>query len=122
MCRLSALASGTTEFVRFTPPSAPSRVGGVGVDVKGNGSARISVRLASGRLIHCTIHALYTPDLSSRSAQRIGRMLSVRWMQTHSGCEFIFPYDYDTWLHVVPTGMGVLEPSGNGLYLLPYQS
>jgi hypothetical protein len=79
------------DFVRFTPPSAPSRVGGVGVYVKGSGSARISARLASGRLIHRTIHALYTHDLSSRSAQRIGRLFSVSWMQTHSGCEFIFP-------------------------------
>jgi hypothetical protein len=110
-----------SDFVRFTPPSAPSRVGGVGVDVKGNGSARISVRLASGRLIHRTIHALYTPDLSSRFAQRIGRLLSVSWMQTHSGCEFIFPSDSDIGVLVVPTGMGVPEPSGNGLYLLPHQ-
>jgi hypothetical protein len=49
------------DFVQFTPPSAPSRVGGVGVDVKGSGSVRISVRLASGRLIHRTVYALYTP-------------------------------------------------------------
>jgi hypothetical protein len=128
--------------VQLTPPSAPSRVGGVGVDVKGSGSVRISVRLASGQLIHRTIHALYTPDLSSRSAQRIGRLLSVSWMRTHSGCEFIFPSDNDTkclhvslwcllvWcllvvsssLLVVPTRMGVLEPSGNGLFLLPHKT
>jgi hypothetical protein len=109
------------DFVRFTPPSAPSRVAGVGVDVKDSGSVRISVRLASCRLIHRTIHALYTPDLSSRSAQRVGRLLSVSWMQTHNGCELIFPSNYDTGVLVVPTGMGVLEPSGNGLYLLPHQ-
>jgi hypothetical protein len=36
------------DFVKFTPPSAPSRVGGVGVDVKGSGSMRISVKLAFG--------------------------------------------------------------------------
>jgi hypothetical protein len=83
-------------------PYAPSRVGGVGVDIKGSGSVRISVMLASGRLIHRTIHALYTPDLSSRYAQRIGRQLSVSWMQTHSGCEFIFPSGCDTGLLVVP--------------------
>jgi hypothetical protein len=65
------------DFVEFTPPSAPSRVGGVGVDVKGSGYVRISVRLASGQLIHRIVYALYTPDLSSRSAQRIGRLLSV---------------------------------------------
>jgi hypothetical protein len=103
------------------PPSAPSRVGGVGVDVKGSGSVRISVKLASDRLIHRTIHALYTLDLSFRSAQRIGRLLSVSWMQTHSDYEFIFPSDSDTGQLVVPRGMGVLEPSGNGLYLLPHQ-
>jgi hypothetical protein len=96
-------------------------VGGVGVDVKGSGSVRISVRLASGQTIHRTVHALYTPDLSCRSAQRIRGLLSISWMQSHSGCEFLFPTDFDTCLLVVPTGMGVLEPSINGLYLLPHQ-
>jgi hypothetical protein len=109
------------DFVKFRPPSAPPRVGIVGVDVKGSGSLRISVRLASGQLIHSIVHALYTPDLSSRSAQRIGGLLSVSWMQTHSGCEFIFPSNFDNGLLLVPTCMGVLEPSGNGLYLLPHQ-
>jgi hypothetical protein len=85
-------------------------VGGVGVDVKGSGSVRVSVRLASRQLIHRTVHALYTPDISSRSAHRIGRLLSdVSWMQSHSGCEFLFPTDSDTCLLVVPTGMGVLS-------------
>jgi hypothetical protein len=109
------------DFVQFTPPSAPSRVGGVGADVKGSGSVRISVRLASRQLIHRTIHALYTPELSSPSAQRIGRLLRVSWMQTHNGSEFIFPSDSGIGLLVVPTRMGVLEPSGNGFYLLPHQ-
>jgi hypothetical protein len=58
--------------------------------------------------------------MSSRSAQRIGRLLSVSWMQSHSGFEFISPTDSHTSLIVVPTLMGVLEPSGNSLYLLPY--
>jgi hypothetical protein len=50
------------DFATFAPPpSAPSRVGGVGVDVKGSSSVRISVRLASGQIIHRTVHALYTP-------------------------------------------------------------
>jgi hypothetical protein len=91
------------DFVRFTPPSAPSRVGGVGVDVKGSGSVRISVRLAFGRLIHRTIHALYTPDLPSRSAHRIGRLLSANWMHTHCGCESVFPSDSNLGQPVVPT-------------------
>jgi hypothetical protein len=42
-------------------------------------------------------------------------------MQTHNGCEFIFPFDSDTGMLVFPTRMGVLEPSGNGLYLLPHK-
>jgi hypothetical protein len=75
-CSINLTAS-RSEFATFTPPSAPSRVGGLGVDVKGSGSVRISIRLASGKIIHRAIHALYTPDLSSRSAQRIGRLLSV---------------------------------------------
>jgi hypothetical protein len=94
-------------------------VGGVGVDAKGCGSVRISVRLASGQIIHRTVHALYTLDMSSASAQRIGRRLSVTWVQSHSGCEFLFPTDSHTGLLVVGTRMGVLEPYGNGLYLLP---
>jgi hypothetical protein len=110
------------DFVRFASHSAPSRVLGVGVDVKGSGSVRISVKLASGLLAHRTVHALYTLDLSSRPARRIGRLLSVSWMQTHSACESIFVSECDTGLLVVHTGMGVLEPSGNGLYLLPHQS
>jgi hypothetical protein len=80
----------------------------------------ISVRLAFGKLTHRTVHALYTPKMSSRSAQRIGRLLSVNWMQSHSGCKFIFPTGSDTSLLVVPTRMGALEPSRNGLYLLPH--
>jgi hypothetical protein len=97
------LTAFKSDFVRFTPPSAPSRVAGVGVDGKGSGSVRISVMLASGRLIHRTIRALYTLDMSSRYAQRIGRLLSVTWMQTHTGCEFTFPTTCDTGLLVVPT-------------------
>jgi hypothetical protein len=108
-------------FVTFDSPSTPSRVGGGGVDVKGSGIVRLSILKAPGELIHRTVHALYTPDLSSRSTQRIGRLLSVSWMQSHSGCEFISPSNSDTGLIVVSTGMGVLKPSGNGLYLLPLQ-
>jgi hypothetical protein len=86
-----------------TTPSDPSRVGGVGVDIKGSGSVRISVTLASGQLIHRAIHALYTSDMSSRFAQRIDKLLSVCWMQSHNGCEFVFPTDFDTGLFVVST-------------------
>jgi hypothetical protein len=109
------------DFVTFDSPSTPSRVGGVGNDVKGSGTVRMSVMLASGHLIRRTVHAWYTLDLSSRSTQRIGRLLNVIWMQSHNGCEFIFPPNFDIGLIVVPTEMGVLKPSGNGLHLLPLQ-
>jgi hypothetical protein len=91
------------DFSTFTPPSAPSRVGGVGVDVKGSGSVRISIPLAYDHTIHRTIHAMYTPYISSRFAQRIGILLSVNWMQSHSGCDFLVPTDSDTRLLMVPT-------------------
>jgi hypothetical protein len=84
------------DFVTFDSPSTPSRVGGVGVDVKGTGTVRLSILLASGELIHRTVQALYTPYLSYRSTQRIGRLLIVSWMQSHIGCEFIFPLNSDT--------------------------
>jgi hypothetical protein len=45
-CSITLTAFGG-DFSTFTPPSAPSRVSGVGVDVKGSGSLRISVRQAS---------------------------------------------------------------------------
>ena len=40
-------------------------------------------------------------------------------MQQHSGCAFSFPTDTDSGTVRVTTGMGMLIPSGNGLYLLP---
>jgi hypothetical protein len=115
------LTTFQSDFVTFAPHSAPYRVDGVGVDVKGSGMVQISTILSSHQAIHRKVHALYTPDLSSRFAQRIGCLLSVSWMQSHSGCEFVFPSYFNTSLIVVPTGMCVLKPSGNGLYLLPHQ-
>jgi hypothetical protein len=91
------------DFDTFDSPCTPSRVGGVCVHVKGSGTVRLSIMLAHGHLIHRTVHALYTLDLSSHSTKRIGRLLSVSWMQSHSGCEFIFPTDSKTGLIVVPT-------------------
>jgi hypothetical protein len=41
-------------------------------------------------------------------------------MQSHSGCDFLFPTDSDIVLLVMPIGMGVLEPFGNGFYLVPH--
>jgi hypothetical protein len=49
-------------------------------------------------------------SLTSHSAQHIGRLLSVSWMQSPSGCELIFPNDADIELIVVPTEIGVLKP------------
>jgi hypothetical protein len=54
------LTAFRSDFVTFTPPSAPSRVGGVGVDVKGSDLVRLSIWLASGQIIHRTIHMRYT--------------------------------------------------------------
>jgi hypothetical protein len=65
------------DFVTSDPPATPSRVGGVDVDVKGSGIIRLSILLVSGLIIHRTVHALYTHDLSSRSAHRICRLLIV---------------------------------------------
>jgi hypothetical protein len=67
-------------------------LGGVVVDVEVGGTVRISLMLAYGLPIHRTIHALYKPYMSSRSAQRIGRLFIACWMQTHSGCDFRFSY------------------------------
>jgi hypothetical protein len=62
------LTAFRSDFVTFDPPSTSSRVRGVGVDVKGSGTVRISIPLAFGQT-NCRVHALYTPDLSSlRSA------------------------------------------------------
>jgi hypothetical protein len=106
------------DFVTVHPASYSSRVGGVGVDVHGSGTIHIAIPLLSCQLIRRHVHALsYTPDMSSRSTQRIGRLVSVCWMQTHSGCEFLFPVAFDIGMLMVPTRTGVLKPTGNGLHL-----
>jgi hypothetical protein len=115
------LTAFRSDFVTFDPPCAPSRVGGVGVHVKGSGTARISILLAFGQSINRIVHALYTRDTSYGSAHRVGRLLGVSWMQTQSGCEVVFPIDYGSGLLLVPIGMDVLKQSGNGLYLLPHR-
>jgi hypothetical protein len=89
------LSAFRSDLVTFDPPSVPSRVGGVGVDNKGSGTVRIPIPLVFGQSIHNTVHAMYTRDMSSRSAERIGRLLSVSWMQTHNGCQFGFLTDCD---------------------------
>jgi hypothetical protein len=43
------LTAFRSDFVTFAPPSAPSRVGGVGVDVKGRGTVRLSIMLTCGQ-------------------------------------------------------------------------
>jgi hypothetical protein len=76
------------DFVAFEPPSGSSRIGGVGFDVQGSGVVQLTILLVYDQIIHQTIHAVYTPDLSSWSAHRIGRLLSVSWTRSHCGCEF----------------------------------
>jgi hypothetical protein len=79
------------DFVTFDPPSVTSHNGSVGADVKGCGKVHIITLLVSCLSIRRIVHAMYTLDMSSRSAHRIVCRLSVSWMHTHSGCEFIFP-------------------------------
>jgi hypothetical protein len=98
------LTAFRSDFVSFDPPSGTSRVGGVGVDVRGSGNVEIAIPVVSGQIIeHCNIHALCTPDLSARFAQRIARLVIVNWMQSHSGCELLFPSDSDIGMLLVPT-------------------
>jgi hypothetical protein len=113
------LTAFRSDFSEFHPSSRRSIVGGVGVTVQGSGTVRIPICLVSGQTVFRRVHALYTPYLSSRSAQHISRVLSVSWMQKHSGCEFSFPTNTDYGMLLVTAGMGMLIPSGNGLYLLP---
>jgi hypothetical protein len=63
--------------LNFDTPYGSSRVGGVGVDVKGNGTVHILIPLVLGQIIRHTIHALYTHDMTSRSAHQIGHLLSA---------------------------------------------
>jgi hypothetical protein len=71
------LTSFRSDFSEFHSSTRRSTVGGVGVTVHGSGTVRIPICLISGRTVFRRVHALYTPDLSSRSAQRVCRLLSV---------------------------------------------
>jgi hypothetical protein len=55
-------------------------------------------RSSTARSMHCT-HLTRPLALLSASS----RLLSVSWMQSYSGCEFIFPSDFDTRHLAVPT-------------------
>jgi hypothetical protein len=113
------LSAHRTDFITFQPSTDHSTVGGVGVAIKGSGTVRIKIQLQSGSIITRDLFTLFTPALIARSSQGISILLSVSWMQKHCGCEFSFPPATDIGLLIVPTGMGVLRPSGNGLYILP---
>jgi hypothetical protein len=97
------LTAFRSDFGTFDPPSITSRVGGVRLDLKSSGTVRIIILLVSGMSFRRIVHALCTLDLSSRSAQRIGRLRNVNWMQTHAGCKFVFPTDCGTGPLTVPT-------------------
>jgi hypothetical protein len=97
------LTAFRSDFSEFHPSSRRSTVGGVGVTVQGSGTVRISICLVSGRTVFRRVHAFYTPDLSSGSAQHISRLLSVSWMQKHSGCEFSFPTNTNSGMLLVTT-------------------
>jgi hypothetical protein len=85
----------------------------------GSSTIRVPICFVCGQTALRHVHALYTLDLSSRSAPKISRLLNVSWMQKHSGCEFSFPTNSDFGMLLVTTRMGMLVRSGNGLYLLP---
>jgi hypothetical protein len=97
-------------------------MGGVGVDVRGSDKVQIAFFVVSREIMHRIVHALYTPDRSSRYPQRIGRLLSVNSMQSHNGCGFNFSTDSQVGVLLVPTGIGVLKPPGNGLYLFKHST
>jgi hypothetical protein len=77
------------------------------IHVLGSGNVRLAIPLASRQIIHRTIYALYTPDLSSRSARRIGRLLRVSWMHSYCGCKFLFPIG--SWIARGPHKNGSVE-------------
>jgi hypothetical protein len=97
------LAACRDDFVTFEPPSGASHIGGAGVDVQSSGTIRLAIPHVFGHIIHRIIRALFTPDLSLRSSQCIGCLLSVRWMRSHCGCKFLFLTDSDIGLLVVST-------------------
>jgi hypothetical protein len=78
------------DFVTFDPPSVTSCVGGVGVDDHGSDTVKLAIPVVYGQIIRCIIYALYTHAMSSRTAQRIGRLSIVSWMQPHCGLELPF--------------------------------
>jgi hypothetical protein len=84
-----------SDFVTSSTSSAPSCVGGVGVDVKGSGSVQISIRLASGKAIHRTIHALTPPTFHLALLNALAASLV--------SVGFLFPTGCDIGMLVVPT-------------------
>jgi hypothetical protein len=70
------LTSFRSEFF-FLPLSRRSTVGVVGITVQGSGIVRIPICLVSDHTVFRRVRALSTPDLSSRSAQKIGRLLGI---------------------------------------------
>jgi hypothetical protein len=89
------------DFVMLEPPGGFFRVGGVGLTLWAAAQFRLLFPLCLAQL--SVAHVLNTHYLPSRSAQHIGYLHSVSWMQSHTGCEFIFPAYSDVGLLVVPT-------------------
>jgi hypothetical protein len=55
------LTAFRSDFETCDSPYGTSRVGGVGVDVRGSGKVAIAIPLVSGQVIHRIVHALYIP-------------------------------------------------------------
>jgi hypothetical protein len=65
------------DFPKLSPSSRHSTIGGVGLSVLGRGIVRVPICFVSCKTVFRHVHSLYTLDLSSRSAQKTRRLLSV---------------------------------------------
>jgi hypothetical protein len=45
--------------------------------VRGSEKIQITMPLVFEQIIHCNVHVLHTHNMSSRSAQRIGRLMNI---------------------------------------------
>jgi hypothetical protein len=61
----------------FLPPYQLNEVCGVGEIVKDSGTVLVLTCLVSCQTVFRQVHAMYTPKLTPRSAQQIGRTLTV---------------------------------------------
>jgi hypothetical protein len=107
------MSARRTDFTTFANSIVSSTVGGV----KGSGTRRIKIQLQSCSVISRENFTLFASGLIGRSSRGMSRLLNVSWMQKHCGCEFSVPTANDIGLLIVHIWLGILKPSGNGLYI-----